>query len=165
MARGGPRYGVERLQEKFDALTAPQRKRTLTILAVSLLALLLTQVGLYGSMIRDLHFRAKRLAIEQALGASGRQLLVPFLAKRVGELGLSAAAGCLLALSVVRCWPMGIGTLERADYWGAGGWRWLCWRAARSLARQRSGRFCAGSRGDLAKQPVDYAAGRQNEAE
>lgn len=118
---GGPRYGVERLQEKFDALTAPQRKRTLTILAVSLLALLLTQVGLYGSMIRDLHFRAKRLAIEQALGASGRQLLVPFLAKRVGELGLSAAAGCLLALSVVRCWPMGIGTLERADYWGAGG--------------------------------------------
>ncbi|MCX6594728.1 MAG: ABC transporter permease [Acidobacteria bacterium] len=118
---GGPHIGLERLSDKFEQLMAPQRQTTVTILVVSLMALILTLVGLYGGIIRDLHFRAKRLAIEQALGASAQRLFVSLLAERLGEVALAAAVGCALAAYAVRRLPLGIDIPGQVDYWGAAG--------------------------------------------
>ncbi len=118
---GGPHIGLERLSDKFEQLMAPQRQTTVTILVVSLMALILTLVGLYGGIIRDLHFRAKRLAIEQALGASAQRLFVSLLAERLGEVALAAAVGCALAAYAVRRLPLGIDIPGQVDYRGAAG--------------------------------------------
>jgi hypothetical protein len=59
------------MQQLLDAHLRSRRDRSLVVACVASLALILTQLGLYGLIVRTVLSQAPRIAIELALGAAG----------------------------------------------------------------------------------------------
>ena len=80
------------------------RERMLTSLsgAFALLALLLTALGMYGLLMRNVVLRTKEIGIRVALGAQRRQIVAAIARKALIEVGIGLLAGAAITVLLVR---------------------------------------------------------------
>ncbi|MHB1938749.1 MAG: ADOP family duplicated permease [Acidobacteriaceae bacterium] len=80
------------------------RERMLTSLsgAFALLALLLTALGMYGLLMRNVVLRTKEIGIRVALGAQRRQIVVAMAGKAMVEVGMGLLAGTAITMLLVK---------------------------------------------------------------
>ena len=90
-----PVFGIETMDQILYGASAPPRLRTQLLSSFSLLALMLTVVGLYGMMTYSISQRTHEIGVRIALGAppAGIVRLV------LGESALLIGAGLLLGLA------------------------------------------------------------------
>lgn len=92
------------MAERVDAMIAPDRFRAVLIGALSVVALVLAVIGLYGLIAYSVALRARDIAIRMALGADAtrtagavvREMLLLAMAGMVVGLGIAAAGARLL---------------------------------------------------------------------
>lgn len=81
-ARGGPKAAaVTEIESTWQALVAPQRAASLFLSIIAAISLALTCLGLYESVVMEIHERRKEIAIRQALGATPVRALTPAMFK------------------------------------------------------------------------------------
>jgi putative ABC transport system permease protein len=79
-----------------------QRFRTVLVVAFAAIALVLTFVGLYGTMAHLVRARRREMGIRLALGAAGRDVRRLVIARGMLITGLGLALGCAAALAATR---------------------------------------------------------------
>jgi len=93
----------------------PQRNRALTVVAVSVLALVMIQLGLYGLVGRTIVSQTRRIAVELALGASNPRAMRDSLGWLAAVVVLGIAAGDALALLSLNHVEDALGGLANAN--------------------------------------------------
>lgn len=102
------------LTQLLESQLEPQRNRALTVAAVSVLALVMILLGLYGLVGRTIVSQTRRIAVELAVGASNPRAVRNSVGRVVAVVVLGVAAGDLLALLWLNRAEDALGGLGRA---------------------------------------------------
>jgi len=95
-------YEIGTLQDRIDAAYAQNRIRTLLLLLFAVAALLLTCLGIYGTLSYSVALRQREVGLLLALGAYRRQIIVRFLLEALVVVGIACVAGVALTLGSSR---------------------------------------------------------------
>jgi putative ABC transport system permease protein len=85
------------LHDRLAASVAPARMSASACSYAALLAILLSGIGVYGTLSLSVSQRTREIGIRMALGAEGRSVLSMILREGAGFIGLGAALGTALA--------------------------------------------------------------------
>ena len=110
--RNLPLQDIETQEEEIGEYLAGQRSLATLSTLFAGFALLLTSIGLYGTMSYAVGMRSREFGIRTALGASGRDLTGMVLGQAFRQVALGVALGIPLALGAAR--------LARSALFGAG---------------------------------------------
>lgn len=94
---GRSMYAVAPLSELIGGAFAENRLRGVLLASFSLTALLLTCLGLYGTLSYIVSLRRREMGLRIALGALSRDIVAQLLRKTLGVVTVAAAAGVALA--------------------------------------------------------------------
>jgi putative ABC transport system permease protein len=110
--RNGARYHVENLAGLLAAARKISTALTVTLLAVALIALSVSGIGIMNVMLITVTERTREIGIRKGVGASRRTILAQFLIEAGLMSGVGAVAGVVLAviaLSLIRSFiPAGV---------------------------------------------------------
>jgi predicted permease len=112
-----PVYGVKTLPEHLGHALWPARAGAATSAAMSLLALLLATVGLYGVMAYSVAQRTREIGVRMALGARPRDVLRLVVGRGLWLALAGVAAGVAAAFGVTRLMAGLLYGVDTADPW------------------------------------------------
>jgi putative ABC transport system permease protein len=95
-------YNIAPLEERIDGAFAQNRLRTVVLVVFALAALLLTCVGLYGTLTYVVNLRRREVGLRLALGAVRAGIVRQFLGQGLRVVAVSCALGLGLALAFAR---------------------------------------------------------------
>jgi predicted permease len=116
-----PLFEVQTMEQHMQEAVLPQSIGSSLLAVLGLLALAIASVGLYGVATYAVVERRREIGVRMALGASPRQLLVPFFFGGLRLAGLGAAIGLAAAFAATRLFASvlrGIGPADPAAYLG-----------------------------------------------
>jgi putative ABC transport system permease protein len=110
-----PVFNVSSMDDRVRARLAPQRLTAALLAGFSTLALLLSAVGLYGTIAYATSLRTREIGIRMALGARGLDALRPLLGQCAGLIAAGIGLGLAVALPLTRLMRGLLGDVSPAD--------------------------------------------------
>ena len=105
IAETSPELSVVRprlVKDQISAALMPQRFGAWLLSIFALLALLLSAVGIYGTVSYTVARRTKEIGIRMALGARGASVVVSVLSETLAAVGIGIAGGVLITMYCTR---------------------------------------------------------------
>ena len=93
-----PAYNLRRLEDDVARALASRRLQTVVLGAFALAALLLSALGVYGTMAYAVSQRTRELGIRIAVGAQRRDVLAVVVRRALGRISAGVLAGAVVAL-------------------------------------------------------------------
>jgi putative ABC transport system permease protein len=98
--RAGPLYDVQNLTSILDAARNVTFALSIVLLAVGLVTLIISGVGIMNIMLVTVTERTREIGVRKAIGAAKNEILYQFLLEALIISGTGAVLGILIALSV-----------------------------------------------------------------
>ena len=97
-----PIYAAGTLQARIDSLLAARRGVMLLVGAYSIVALLLSAIGIYGMLAYDVALRTREIGIRGAIGASRGQIMMLIMCEGFWKTGFGLLVGLARAFLLTR---------------------------------------------------------------
>jgi putative ABC transport system permease protein len=98
--RAGPRYDVQNLRAILDAARNISLALSIVLLAVGLVTLVISGVGIMNIMLVTVSERTREIGVRKAIGAARNEILYQFLLEAFIISGTGAVLGILIAVSI-----------------------------------------------------------------
>jgi predicted permease len=95
-------YDMQPLEERIGAAYTQNRLRTVLLVVFAVTALLLTAVGLYGTVSYSVSLRRREIGLRLALGSTRRQVIRGLVARGLRVIAVSVVCGAAASLAVGR---------------------------------------------------------------
>ncbi len=110
-----PHCDVRTVGERVWGLLLPQRILTSILNSFALVGLLLSATGIYAVMAYAVKQRTREIGIRMALGAQGRQVLMPIVLRGVSLLTVGLLVGLALSVAGTYLLTLGLSSIREWD--------------------------------------------------